>query len=182
MKKEKNKGGGFITFVSYIFGAFCGYVMFSVMDMNIFVSIFGFFIISFIIDVYFTRQSVQKAIQNTMIYQEENVALEEEFKTVCGFPIQKYDKENIHRMIELLESGEADTFKEAANITRSIDQHNKLLEENRMLNERLASTEKSLSKQETEFKKMKKQNKNLKNKMSHFESEIDDLESDNYRY
>ena len=82
----------------------------------------------------------------------------EEFHRICGFPIDSYNKKQLYKIIELLESGQADSFKEATNIIRTMTQHEQLLSGNQNM-------QRQLERQTKELKKIKQENKEIKSEM-----------------
>ena len=84
--------------------------------------------------------------------------VEEVFRRVCGFPINSYDKKQLYEIIELLESGQAGSFKEATSIVRTMKQHEQLLSQSQKMQQ-------ELERQTREMKKIKQESKEIKNEL-----------------
>lgn len=174
--KLNNKAEGLGCFAGLVIAIIAWFISFNSFDFHIIINFiistiiayFAFLIGSVIFGVTFDK-SYSKQPDGMDVIEEQKKDLETKFRRVCGFSIDKYVKYQMHEIIDLLESGEADSFKEAASIIRSTGQHNQILEENRKLKQQLELTEKSLTR---ELKESKKELKESKRELKDIKSDI----------
>lgn len=169
---ELSKGGCTSFFIFLIAGSLIWYLMFYLLNISFLISTITTLLISLVIFSYFTvKQSKKDNKQHAVhIIQTEIPQLKDSFKRICGFSIDQYEPIQMDQIIELLESGEADTWKEALLIIRTINQHIQLMEENKKLEDKLNETNKTLRK---EIKQMEKKTGKLNSKIDDLEDEVD---------